>query len=59
MLSFAATASIAFCGSQPPFCSWARHRSAITAEASRPGGYLAICSSANASFSGVNAKILG
>ena len=43
MSSWVATASIAFCGSQPPFCSCAFHRSAITAEASRPGGYLPIC----------------
>jgi hypothetical protein len=33
MPSSAATASIAARGSHPPFCSWAFHRSEITAEA--------------------------
>src|SRR3712207_5325335 len=59
MSSFAATASMAFSGSQPPCCSWALPKSAITADAWRPGGYLAISLSANASFWGVNAKLLG
>ena len=59
MSSLTATASIALRGSQPPACSWARHNSGITAEACRPGGYLAICWSRKASFSGENAKLLG
>ena len=32
MPSNSAVASIAFCGSQPPHCSWARHRMGITAD---------------------------
>src|ERR1700752_5033070 len=54
-----ATCSIAFCGSQPPDCSWARHRSGMIADTWRPGGYLAICAFAQARFSAVNAKLSG
>ena len=42
-----------------PSCSWARHSSASTAEASLPGGYLAISRLAQARFSGVKAKLSG
>src|SRR6476659_6717209 len=54
-----ATCSIAFCGSQPPACSCARHNSGITAEACRPGGYLAICFSAHVRFSAVKENSFG
>src|SRR5580704_6802231 len=57
--SIAATFSIATRGSQYPFCFCARHNSASTAEACRPGGYFAISCSAHALFSGVNSKFVG
>src|SRR4051812_38027642 len=59
MPSMSATCSIAFCGTQPPDCSCARHNSGITAEAWRPSGYLAICALAHFTFSAVKAKSLG
>ena len=42
-----------------PSCSWPRHNSEITALAWRPGGYLAICSFAQAAFSALKAKLAG
>ena len=42
-----------------PSCSWARHRSGITAEAWRPSGYFAICVFAHSRFASVKAKLLG
>src|SRR5215475_6664867 len=57
--STSATYSIAFCGSQPPDCSCARHSSGITAEACRPSGYFAICCLAQARFSAVKANSFG
>src|ERR1700683_1703784 len=57
--SIAATFSIATRGSQYPFCFCARHNSASTAEACRPGGYFAISRSTHALFSGVNSKFVG
>src|ERR1700732_1617034 len=54
-----ATCSIAFCGNQPPACSWARHSSGRMAECCRPGGYFVISRSAQARFSSVNAKLSG
>ena len=59
MPSMSATSRSAGSGSQPPCCSWARHSSGMTAEACLPGGYLAIVASAQAAFSGVNAKLAG
>src|SRR5215475_10521350 len=59
MPSSSATYSIALRDVQPPACSWARHRSGITAEACRPSGYLVICCFAQARFSGVKAKVSG
>src|SRR5215468_4388564 len=59
MPSRSATYSIALRGSQPPDCSWVRHRIGITAEACRPSGYLAICCFAQARFSAVKAKLVG
>src|SRR3954470_2006597 len=56
MPSLSATASIAFCGSQPPACSCARHNNGITAEACRPGGYLWISRTAQVSVSAVQAN---
>src|SRR4029079_13759764 len=59
MPSRVATASIAFCDSQPLFCSCARHRIGITADCWRPSGYLAICFLAHARLSAVNANASG
>src|SRR5580693_9221126 len=59
MPSNSAVASIAFCGSQPPDCSCARHSTGITADCWRPSGYLAICAFAQAKFSGVKEKLGG
>src|ERR1700674_2960265 len=59
MASMSATYSIAFCGTQPPACCWARHRTGITAEASRPCGYLAISRFVQARFSAVKANSFG
>src|SRR5215472_7764576 len=59
MPSRSATASIAFCGNQPPHCACARHRTGITADCWRPAGYLSICALAHARLSGVNAKLGG
>ena len=56
MPSMSATARIAGSVHQPS-CSCARHSSASTAEASLPGGYLAISRLAHARFSGVKAKL--
>ena len=59
MSSLRATASIAARGTQPSCCSCAFHSSGITAEAWRPGGYLAICWSAQFSFAASKAKEAG
>src|SRR5271167_2863245 len=59
MSSVAATFSIAARESQEPFCICARHNSASTADACRPGGYLASSLSAHALFSSVNSKLAG
>jgi hypothetical protein len=42
-----------------PSCSCARHSSGMIALACRPSGYLVICASAQARFSGVKAKLSG
>src|SRR5690348_6326957 len=42
-----------------PSCSWPRQSSEITAEAWRPGGYLAISSFAHSPFSALKAKLEG
>src|SRR5580692_9559030 len=59
MSSKSATARMAASETQPSCCSWTRHRIAIAAEAWRPSGYFAICSFAQARFSGVNVKLAG
>src|SRR5690348_7760557 len=59
MPSKSATARIAASETQPSCCSCTRHRISITAEASRPSGYFAICFLAQARFSGVNVKFAG
>ena len=59
MSRISATFSIAGFVTQPPFCTCARRSNAITAEACRPAGYLAICFSTHFWFSGVNAKLSG
>src|SRR5215203_3229217 len=59
MPSLSATASIAFCGSQPPACSCARHNSGITADACRPAGYFWISRAAQFSLSAVKANSWG
>src|SRR5919198_6034479 len=46
-------------GSHPSFCSCARQSSGITADACRPGGYLAMVSFAYARLAGVNTKVAG
>src|SRR5436305_9852279 len=57
--SRAATCSIAFCGSQPPACSCARHRIGMTADCWRPSGYFAIWSLAQSKFSAVKENSFG
>src|SRR6516225_1412113 len=57
--SIAATSSIALRGVQPPACSCAFHSNGMTAEACRPGGYLAIWLLAQSVFSAVKAKSFG
>src|ERR1700752_2778370 len=59
MPSMSATCSMAFCGTQPPACSWPAHNLGMTAEAWRPSGYLAICPLAHFAFAGVKANSLG
>src|SRR6266700_5625250 len=59
MSSKSATARIAASETQPSCCSCTRHRIAITAEAWRPGGYLAISFLAKARFSSENVKLAG
>src|SRR6478752_6832744 len=59
MSSRSATARIAASETQPSCCSWTRHRIAITADAWRPSGYLAICAFAQARFSAENVKFAG
>src|ERR1700759_583067 len=50
--------SIIGCVTQPS-CSWPRHKSAITADAWRPAGYLAISFCAQSAFSALKAKLAG
>src|SRR6476620_1408070 len=59
MPSMSATCSMAFCGTQPPACSCARHNSGMTAEACRPSGYFAIWPLAHFTFAAVKAKFVG
>src|SRR6516225_7206058 len=59
MSSMSATQRIAASETQPSFCSCARHRIAIAADACRPCGYLVISRLAQARFSSVKAKLSG
>src|SRR5437868_10179911 len=59
MPSMSDTTRIAASGSQPPFCSWARHNSGMIADCWRPAGYFAICSFAHAAFSAVKENSFG
>src|SRR5205807_4141620 len=59
MPSMSDTTRIAASGSQPPFCSWARHNNGMIADCWRPAGYFAICSFAHAAFSAVKENSFG
>ena len=59
MPSISDTCRIAASGSQPPFCSCARHSSGMIADCWRPGGYFSICFFAHAAFSAVKENSFG
>src|SRR5436305_2086235 len=59
MPSISETTRIAASGSQPPFCSWARHNNGMIADCWRPAGYFVICCFAHAAFSAVKENSFG